>query len=125
MKKALLLMLMFTLAIGFMPEMANAAKKAPKPTVGQVVTLNDVITGSFTEWTKETAVAAAEKGVPFVLLVGKGTRAKIYFVFNEDGTFAGKKLAKYAFNKKVGILGKVKTKNGIKTIIAEDIQSME
>lgn len=122
MKKLIIVMLMFTLAIGVLPAQT---KKAPKPTVGQVVSLNDIATGAFTTWTKETATAASEKGNPFVLLVGNGKKATVYFVLNEDGTFASKKLAKYAFNKKVGVLGKIQTKNGIKFIIAETIESME
>lgn len=122
MKKVIILLVMLTLSVGILPA---EAKKAPKPTIGTVVSLNDVFLGSFTTWTKETAVDAADKGTPFVLLVGKGKSAKIYFVLNEDGSFGGKKLAKFAFNKKIAVVGKVITKNGIKYIIAELIDSVE
>jgi len=103
----------------------KATPKAPKPIEGKVVSLNEVVTGSFTQWKKADAEAAANQGTPFVLMVGQGAKAKIYFVYNEDGSFAGKKLAKYSFNKKVGIVGKTKTVNGVQIIIAETIEAMD
>ena len=60
-----------------------------------------------------------------VFCVEKGKSCKIYFVYNSDGTFAGKKLAKYANNKKVGIVGKAKTVSGINIIIADMIESAD
>ncbi len=102
-----------------------ATPKAAKPTVGKVVSLNEVATGSFIQWKKADAAAEATKGTPFVLMVGTGTKAQIYFVYNADGSFAGKKLANYAFNKKIGVVGKIQTKNGLKIIIADTIEAME
>jgi hypothetical protein len=125
MKKVIILLVMLTLAVGILPAQTKKAPKAPKPTVGTVVSLNDAFLGSFTTWTKQTAVEAADKGTPFVLLVGTGKTAKIYFVLNEDGSFAGKKLAKFAFNKKIAVVGKVTTKNGLKFVVAELIDSVE
>lgn len=121
MKNTLIIILMLVLGVG----MLSAQTKKAKPTIGKVVALNEIYLGSFTEWTKETATQAADKGTPFVLHVGTGKTAKVYIVLNEDGTFAGKKLAKYAFNKKVGIIGKVVTKSGLKYIVAETIESVE
>ena len=103
----------------------TTTKKAPKPIVGKVVSLNEVYTGTFQQWTKADADTAAAHGTPFVLKVGTGSKAKIYVVLNEDGSFAGKKLAKFAFNKKVGVIGKTKVKNGVNFIIAELIEAME
>ncbi len=103
----------------------TTVKKAPKPIVGKVVSLNEVATGNFRTWTKMEADTAASLGTPFVLLVGTGSSAKVYIVLFEDGSFAGKQLAKYAFNKKVGIVGKTKVKNKLNFIIAEKIESME
>ncbi|MCE5305874.1 MAG: hypothetical protein ABFD61_02130 [Chloroherpetonaceae bacterium] len=103
----------------------TTVKKAPKPIVGKVVSLNEVATGNFRTWTKMEADTAATHGTPFVLLVGTGSSAKVYIVLFEDGSFAGKQLAKYAFNKKVGIVGKTKVKNKLNFIIAEKIESME
>ncbi len=74
---------------------------------------------------KDQAVSLAEKGDPIVFVVGDGKKAKIYFVYNTDGTFGGKNLAKYANNKFVGIIGKTSTKNGINFFIAEMIESMD
>ncbi len=93
---------------------------AQKPIKGQVVSLNDIVMGGKGKITKEQAVELAEKGSPVVFKSGK----KIYFVYNEDGTFAGKKLAKYASNEVVGIVGKTKKINGIEIIIATMIDSM-
>jgi hypothetical protein len=103
----------------------KAPAKAAKPIQGKVVSLNEVVTGSFTAWKKADAEAAANQGTPFVLMVGEGAKAKIYFVYNEDGSFASKKLAKYSFNKKIGVVGKTKTVNGLQIIIAETIEAME
>lgn len=127
MKKIIILLLMLTLTMGVLQAESKKAapKKAPKPTVGKVISLSEVGTGNFTTWTKQTADDAAAKGTPFVLMVGEGKKAAIYFVYNEDGSFAGKKLAKYAFNKKVGIVGKVQTKFGLKVLVAEMIESMD
>lgn len=87
-------------------------------TTGTVVCLTDYIKGE-TTISKDVAVTKAAAGDPIVLLVAK----KIYFVYNEDGTFAGKNLAKFAANKKVIVKGAKKTIAGINYIISTDIQS--
>ena len=91
-----------------------------KPIQGQVVSFNDIVKGGKGTVTKEEAKTLAENGNPIVFKSGK----KIYFVYNEDGTFASKKLANYANNAKVGIVGKTKKVNGIDIIIASMIDSM-
>ena len=48
---------------------------------------------------------------------------KIYFVINEDGSFAFKQLMNYAANQKVAITGIMKTISGINYIIMTDIES--
>jgi hypothetical protein len=93
---------------------------AQKPIQGQVVSLNDIVMGGKGKITKDEALKLAENGSPIVFKSGK----KIYFVYNDDGTFAGKRLAKYASNEKVGIVGKTKKVNGIDIIIASMIDSM-
>ncbi len=103
----------------------EATKKAGKPLKGRVISLAKFIIDGKGTVTKDEATKEAEEGKPIVLLVGDGKKAKIYFVFNEDGSFAGKKLAKYANNKFVGIIGKQKVVNGINIIIAEMIESMD
>jgi len=96
------------------------AKKAPKPIKGQVVSFNDLVMGGTGKVTKDQAKELAEKGNPIVFKSGK----TIYFVYNEDGSFASKKLASFANNEFVGIVGKTKKVNGINIIIASMIESM-
>lgn len=99
--------------------------KVDKPLKGRVASLNDIMMGGDGKVDKVKAQELAEKGNPIVFVVGTGKKAKIYFVYNEDGTFGGKNLAKYANNTNVGVFGKVKTVNGINIIIATMIESMD
>lgn len=103
----------------------DAVKKAGKPLTGRVISLAKFVIDGKGIVSKDEATKEAEEGKPIVLLAVEGKKAKIYFVFNEDGSFAGKKLAKYANNKFVGIIGKKKVVNGINIIIAEMIESMD
>jgi hypothetical protein len=50
---------------------------------------------------KDEAVKLAQQGSPVVLMVGTGKSAKVYFILNADGTFAGEKLAKLGNSKKL------------------------
>ncbi len=96
------------------------AQKAAKPLKGEVVSLNDIVMGGKGKVTKDEAKKLAENGNAIVFKSGK----KIYFVYNEDGTFASKKLANYAESTSVGIVGKTKTVNGINIIIMSMIDNM-
>ncbi|MGA2297460.1 MAG: hypothetical protein ABSG15_07935 [FCB group bacterium] len=98
------------------------AVKGAKPTTGVVVSLNKLVMGDPSGLKKDEAQKLADQGSPIVLLVGKGKGAKIYFVYNSDGSFAGKNLAKLAENKTVGVVGKVQTINGLKIIRASHIE---
>ncbi|MGC9078650.1 MAG: hypothetical protein ACP5I9_07855 [Candidatus Kapaibacteriota bacterium] len=100
-------------------------KKSSKPLKGKVISLAKFILDGKGAVDKVEATKEADEGKPIVFLVGEGKKAKIYFVFNEDGSFASKKLAKYADNKFVGIVGKTKVVNGLNIIIAEMIESMD
>jgi hypothetical protein len=94
---------------------------AQKPIKGQIVSLDDVIKKvPNLQLTKERAKELYENGSPLVFKVG----SKIYFVQNEDGSFAFKKLSDFAHNKNVGIVGKTKTVNGINIIIMSKIDAM-
>lgn len=99
--------------------------KSGKPLKGKVISLAKFIIDGKGIVTKDEAMKDADDGKPIVFLVGEGKKAKIYFVFNEDGSFASKKLAKFADNKFVGIVGKTKVVNGLNIIIAEMIESMD
>jgi len=107
-------------------EVKQAPKaKSGKPIKGRVVSLSKLVVDGTGTVTKDEAMKEADEGKPIVFLVGEGKKAKVYFVFNEDGSFAGKKLAKFASNKYVGIVGKTKVVNGLNIIIAEMIESMD
>ncbi len=94
--------------------------QAQKPIQGQVLSLNDLVIGGKGKVSKEEATKLVEKGNPLVFKSGK----KIYFVYNEDGSYAGKKLANFANAEKVGIVGKTKKVQGIDIIIMTLIDAM-
>lgn len=106
------------------PAKAKTAKM-PKPIKGYVASLNHFIKDGSGRVSKEEAEQLAEKGSPIVFITGSGKSAKVFFVYSEDGSFAGKKLAKYAHNKFVGIIGKSITKNGFNHIIMTMINPMD
>lgn len=107
------------------PASTKKAVKSKKPIKGRIVSLTGLYMGGDGKVSKDQAVSLADKGDPIVFVVGDGKKAKIYFVYNTDGSFGGKNLAKYANNKFVGIVGKTSSKNGINFIIAEMIESMD
>ncbi len=129
MKKLLLLAVIFGLLFasteGYSKEKAKAKAKAAKPMVGTVISLTDLAKGGTGKIKRDEAEKSAEAGNPMVYMVGTGKSAKIYFVMNSDGTFAGKKLAKYAHITKLGIEGTVKTINGVNVIMADKITPMD
>lgn len=106
-------------------ETTTPKKKSGKPIKGRVISLSKFILDKKGTVGKDEAIKEAEDGKPIVFLVGEGAKAKIYFVFNEDGSFAGKKLAKFASNKFVGIVGTTKVVNGVNIIVVEMIESMD
>lgn len=99
--------------------------KSGKPLKGRVISLSKFVLDGKGIVNKDEATKEADEGKPIVFLVGEGKKAKVYFVFNEDGSFAGKKLAKFADNKFIGIIGKTRVVNGLNIIIAEMIESMD
>jgi len=107
------------------PASTKKAVKGKKPIKGRIVSLTGLFMGGDGKVSKDQAVTLADKGDPIVFVVGEKKKAKIYFVYNTDGSFGGKNLSKYANNKFVGIVGKTSTKNGINFIIAEMIESMD
>lgn len=129
MKKAIILAVIFGLMFAFVDgsakEKKEAKPKGAKPLIGVVVNLADLAKGGDGKMKKDEAVKLAESGSPVVFMVGTGKSAKIYFVYNSDGTFAGSKLAKYATVTKVGVEGTPKTVNGVNVINAVKISAME
>ena len=97
------------------------AQASQKPMKGQIVSLNDVVLGEKNlQLTSEKATELVERGSPLVFLFNK----KIYFVQETDGSFAFRKLANYAHNKNVGIIGKTRTVSGINVIVMTHIDSI-
>jgi len=88
----------------------------------QIVLLDDVATGNFRKLTKPMAQDMVEKGK---ILVVKAENGSIFFVYNQDGTFGSKNLARYAANNYIGIIGKAKYQNDLNIIIAEIIESSD
>lgn len=116
MKKLFILILMAGLIIAI-----DAPAKSPKPIKGTIVSFNDLVMGGSGKVNKAQAKELVAKGQPLAFKV----KTKVYFVFNEDGSYADKKLAKYSANNFIGIIGKTKKVHGINIIIAEKIESMD
>lgn len=95
--------------------------KKSKPTVGVVISLLDFATGASGEVNKEKALELVNKGQPLAIKAGTAKKPVIYIVANPDGTIANKKLAELA-DAKVGIIGKIKKRNGIYVIISDIIE---
>lgn len=93
---------------------------AQEPIKGQVISLNAFIMGSSGKVSKDQAKSLADAGNALVFKSGN----KIYFVYNEDGSFAGKRLASFANADNVGIVGKTKTVHGLNIIIMSMIDAM-
>jgi len=97
------------------------AATAQKPLKGQIVSLDDIIKGvKDLQLTKERATELLERGSPLVFLYNN----KIYFVQEEDGAFAFRRLANFAHNKNVGIVGKTRTVRGINVLVMSSIDSI-
>ena len=104
------------------PETKQEPKEAEvskAPMKYQIVVLGDVVTGNYRKLNKSEAAKLRGKGR---VLAVKDENGKIYFVYTQGGSFAGKRLAKYADSKFIGITGKVKRQYGMNIIIAEKIE---
>lgn len=121
MKKTLILFSVFAVLLTAVLN-DSAFAQASKEYKGRVVLVNSLVTGGDGSVTMDKANALAEKGQPLAFLVGKGKKAKLYFVFNTDGTYASKRLAANAEKADLVIKGKVKTVNGLNILTAESIQ---
>lgn len=100
---------------------AKAGDYSSKPLEGTIVSLNGLVMGGNGKVSKAEAQALAGNGN---LILFRATNGTVYFVYNEDGSFAGKRLANFAHNEKIGMLGKSKVINGINVFIMTLIESM-
>jgi len=139
MKKAFLISLALVLLFGFVNAQvatkktlgSSTAKETPvakttpakKPTLtGYVGSLNELMFGREGKLTADEAKALVEKGQPLVLVVGKGKKAKAYFVYNGDGSYASKKLVALAANAEVKAWGKTSVRSGVNVIIIDNME---
>lgn len=93
---------------------------AQNPIKGQVISLDEFLIGGSGNVAKDKAKTLADAGHAIVFKSGN----QIYFVYNEDGSFAGKRLANFATAENVGIVGKTKTVHGLNIIIMTMIDAM-
>lgn len=92
------------------------------PLICSIILFDDIPRGKHTKLNKGKAKAMAEQGKMFVV---KSAEGAIFFVLNEDGTFASKRLAGYCNNKKIGIIGKTYQIDEINIIVAQLMESMD
>lgn len=110
------------------PKKEEAAKEIKKPAaplgtpenplVGEVVDIAQLLTGGEGKVNREQALQLVERGQPIGVLAGN----VLYLVYNPDGSYAGKKLARFA-NAPVGIVGRIHRRGGWSVIIADLIES--
>ena len=92
-----------------------------EPTItGQAVSLAGIAAGTDGKVTSDNAAELIGQGDMF-LLNSNGT---LYFVYDNEGNFAGATLAKYA-GKTIGLIGKEKIFEGINIFYAEEITVVE
>lgn len=102
-------------------ELASGVKKVMKGKgewTGSVISLTDFVTGNASNLTKEQAIDAVKANKMVAFLVD-GTP---YLVFNTDGSYASKALAKALADGSVTIKGKINTVGGMNSIIADVIE---
>jgi uncharacterized protein YoxC len=102
-------------------ELASGVKKVMKGKgewTGSVVFLTDFVTGKASDLTKDQAVDAVKANKMIAFLVD-GTP---YLVFNTDGSYASKALAKALADGSVTIKGKINSVGGMNSIIADIIE---
>lgn len=99
---------------------AAAGDHTKTPFEGYVASLDGLVGGGSGKVSKDEANAIVGRGGILVFVSGN----KVYFVYNEDGSFASKRLAGFANAAKVGLLGKIQTKNGINSFIMNHIDAL-
>jgi len=88
---------------------------------GYVISMNDLVTSNPKRLTAAQATALVDKG-QLILFYSNNTP---YFVYHPDGAFAGTRLAKMADASSIIINGKIRNKNGLKILIADDMQMVK
>ncbi len=91
--------------------------KTNNPLTGSVVSINDIAMGGNGVVSSSEAGKVIAKGSILAFKSGN----QIYLVYNEDGTFASKKLANYA-GKTLKIKGEIKKIDDLQVLIATSIE---
>ncbi|PKL84508.1 MAG: hypothetical protein CVV22_12640 [Ignavibacteriae bacterium HGW-Ignavibacteriae-1] len=99
---------------------ATPTDATKKPLEGYVASLDGLVQGGNGRVSKADASAIVGRGGILVFKSGN----TVYFVYNEDGSFASKRLASFASADKVGILGKSQSKGGINIFIMTMIDAI-
>ncbi len=99
---------------------APAGDYTKTPLQGYVASLDGLVGGGTGKVSRDEANAIVSRGGLLVFKAGND----VYFVYNEDGSFAAKRLASFANASNVGLLGKTQTKGGIKIFIMNHIDAM-
>ncbi len=102
-------------------EQTTSNDYSKKPLQGTVVSFDDLMIGGSGKVNKQKALDLVSKGNMIVL---KTVDGRLFFVYNEDGSFAGKRLAGFANNDKVGLIGKAKVVDGLNIFIMNLIEAM-
>ncbi len=89
------------------------------PLIGDVVDIAQVLTGGSGKLDRQQALKLVERGQP----IGVLAHNTLYLVYHPDGSYAGKKLAKFA-GAPVGIVGQIRSRGGWNVIIADMIESV-
>jgi len=104
------------------PQPAKPAKplgSPANPLIGDVVDIAQVLTGGSGKLDRQQALKLVERGQP----IGVLAHNTLYLVYHPDGSYAGKKLAKFA-GAPVGIVGQIRSRGGWNVIIADMIESV-
>jgi len=88
----------------------------------KIILLDDLATGNHRKLNKDLAKQLVAQGKTLVV---KDDNNNIYFLYNEDGTLASKRLAGYCNNNYIGVVGKYKNVNSMNMIIVQLVESMD
>lgn len=109
--------LMTTTTTVAVAKMENSSTESVK---GEIISFTGLVAGGTGKVDKSKAEELAGKGHPIVLKSGN----KVYFLMNQDGTLADKRVAGYAAANQVVVKGKVSKKMGLNVIIIEMIDAI-
>lgn len=103
----------------------EAKKEAPKAASGMMegyaISMNDLVTSNPKKLSKSKAMDLVSKG-QLILFYSNN---KAYFVYHADGSFAGSRIAKMADAKAIKIKGDHRNKDGLRIIIAEEMEMVK